>query len=185
MNAPTRQAYASASRTAPVAAAFATQQSRYGYCAGGLRILVPKGMPSEVLVRPVVHPLPRCPRWMRGVLNLRGSIVPLFHFGFVADAIDSSNVGLALVLGERERAMAIALDALPASVTPARSNTVPALPAMLMEHVQGVFEANGEFWLDLDHHALFSSFAHDPRRARLREVDAATSQGPPVSVAPS
>jgi len=56
---------------------------RYGVRIGDVRILLPNGLESEVLDNSKLTLLPRTPPGLLGVLNVRGSLVPLFDLSLV------------------------------------------------------------------------------------------------------
>ncbi len=45
---------------------------------GGVRLLLPEGVPCEYFPQAVVYPIPRAPRRLLGMMHLRGHPVPVF-----------------------------------------------------------------------------------------------------------
>lgn len=45
---------------------------------GGIRLLLPPGIPCEYFASAIVYPLPRAPRRLLGMMHLRGHPVPVF-----------------------------------------------------------------------------------------------------------
>jgi len=162
-----RQAYATRSgRPSVEAVDLRESRRRYGYRAGSLCVLVAESTSSEVLVNPAVYPLPRCPNWMLGVLNLRGSIIPFFNLGVFDANFREIKTNLAIVIDEREKAIAVAIGGLPISIAPTPVGVPPPLHGALKAHVRQVFESGGEIWLELDHYALLCQLARDPEYGR-------------------
>ncbi len=44
-------------------------------------LVLPTGMPAQQALDPVLAPVPNVEPWLRGVLNLRGNLVPVFDIG--------------------------------------------------------------------------------------------------------
>lgn len=44
-------------------------------------LVLPTGMPAQQALDPVLAPVPNVEPWLRGVLNLRGNLVPVFDLG--------------------------------------------------------------------------------------------------------
>lgn len=59
-------------------------------------LLIPIEVPSQVALEPVLAPVPNVKSWLRGVLNLRGNLVPVFDIaaacGFAISDLQSSTV---------------------------------------------------------------------------------------------
>jgi chemotaxis signal transduction protein len=79
----------------------------YLTCAlAGERYLLPTGMVREVEEIGAITPVPATPSWLRGVMNLRGTIVPvidLAHFLDLAPAPSSGGEALVCTTGDSAR----------------------------------------------------------------------------------
>ena len=53
-------------------------ETRYGFLAGPLGLLVAEGTTGEVLDDAVIYPGPNTAEWLLGMVNQRGSLVPVF-----------------------------------------------------------------------------------------------------------
>lgn len=67
----------------PVEAVFALPESRIGFRIHATlpRLVLPAGMSSQLALDPVLAPVPNTKSWLRGVLNARGNLVPVFDIG--------------------------------------------------------------------------------------------------------
>jgi chemotaxis signal transduction protein len=140
-------------RHAP-AAAPATAQLRYGVRTGGLCLLIPAGMVSEVVEQLAVHPMPQSAPWFRGLINLRGHLVPVFDLRTLLTG-EVQPLERLVVLDRGERAVGIAADELPEAVDPRNRATAPSLPGELGACLRGAFLEADELWLEIDFDALF------------------------------
>lgn len=46
-------------------------------------LLLPNGVPSQIALDPLLAPVPNVKPWLRGVLNLRGNLVPVFDIACI------------------------------------------------------------------------------------------------------
>jgi len=140
----------------------ATAPSRYGFRIGDLGFLLGARTLCEVTAVPAAARLPGTPNWLLGVMNLRGTLVPVFdlHALFELPPAARSSNAAGLVIDSGEHAVAISTDGFP---RPLRSlNTLaeqPPMPAAVKPFITGAFVHEREVWLDLNHRQLFASLA--------------------------
>lgn len=132
---------------------------RYGYRVGTLCFLISSGTGSEVvpLTRPA--PIPSSPRWLLGLVNLRGTLVPVFDvshtFGLGGGvAAEPGNASVAkpmiLVLDKGDRAAGLLINGFPCPLSGLRSvPQLPLLPEALRAHVAGAWADDTDIWLEL------------------------------------
>ena len=116
-------------------------------------------MPSELVDDTKIYPLPTTPLWFRGLINLRGNLVPVFDLKqlFRMDAHSKDKPKL-LVLNSGEQAVGILVDGLPFTLNLThRLDHVPPLPLILGKHTQTVYARNQEVWVELDIDGFFSA----------------------------
>lgn len=130
---------------------------RFGVRVGDIGLLVPAGMHSELVEDTRIYPLPTAPGWFLGLINLRGTLVPVFDLKvlFRMDITAEQNASL-LVLNSDELAVGFLIDALPETLhTTQRLAQVPMLPTVLQEHAQVVYVQDGRVWVELEYDAFF------------------------------
>lgn len=130
---------------------------RFGARVGDIGLLIPLGMLSELVEDAEIYPLPTTPPWFQGLINLRGSLVPVFDlkalFGNVGQKVERTNL---LVLNSREEAVGILIDGLPMTLDVAQPNEqLPLLPPVLREYSQAVYVRGEEVWVEFDFDGLF------------------------------
>jgi twitching motility protein PilI len=137
---------------------------RFGARLGDIGLLVPPGMLSEVVEDAKIYPLPTAPQWFQGLINLRGSLVPVFNLKclFQMDAQDTETTNL-LVLNSEEEAVGFLIDGLPVTLDARqRLEQVPLLPPVLREHAQAVFAQDGGIWVEVDFDGFFRTASSLP-----------------------
>ena len=125
---------------------------------GNLALLVPHDCGGEVLDDARFASLPHTANWCRGLINLRGRIVPAFdlHEFFGLTHLREKKQRW-LVLGGGEEAVAFPIDALPQTLTSASTAQVQpaALPNALRAFISVGYRIEDELWLKFDHRAFF------------------------------
>ena len=132
---------------------------RFGFQVGEIGMLVPPGMLSELVDESEIYSLPTTPRWFRGLINLRGSLVPVFDlkqlFEMQGESAVKANL---LVLNTGEEAVGILIDGLPVTLDvtkiPERS---PPLPPALRKYSQTVYVRDRELWVEFDFEGFFQA----------------------------
>jgi len=130
---------------------------RFGFQVGDIGLLVPAGMLSELVEETDIYPLPMTPAWFRGLINLRGNLVPVFDLKRLFDmaSADEKQPNL-LVLDAEAEAVGILIDGLPLTVdTGRRLDQVPPLPKILQEHSRIAYAREREIWIDFDFDGFF------------------------------
>lgn len=130
---------------------------RFGARVGDIGLLIPLGMLSELVEDAEIYPLPTTPLWFQGLINLRGSLVPVFDlkalFENVGQKAERTNL---LVLNSREEAVGILINGLPMTLDVAQTlEQLPVLPPVLREYSQAVYVLGEEVWVEFDFDGLF------------------------------
>ncbi|MGF1525381.1 MAG: chemotaxis protein CheW [Candidatus Competibacterales bacterium] len=133
---------------------------RYGFRIGTLGLLVAPHTPSEVVEPEALYPLPNTPPWLLGLLNLRGTIVPVFHLqsaiGLEATPTLSGKTRV-LVLDRDERAAGLVVDGFPRSLTLDNPSLAGGQAKGLEAFVGQAYDEVGTIWLEFDHRAFFNA----------------------------
>lgn len=139
----------------------AAVRPRYGFRAAGLNFLVLPRAGTEVVVPPPISTLPGAPPWLRGMINLRGNIVPVYDLGEYAGLPTAGEKKLMLlVFGQGEGAAALLINDAPQRlVFAAQKVALPALPERVQNIVLGASLLADELWLEFDHDRAFDLLA--------------------------
>ncbi len=150
----------------PVGALGPTQSGRdeiirYGYRVGSFNILIPEKILSELVdLQTHIHPVPVAPSWLRGLISLRGNLVPVFDLlqALFVDQVTSMNKATKiLVLDKNERAIGILCEGHAQSVKLTTTSCAPpsTLPAAIIPFVGQAWQEKSGMWLELNLHAFF------------------------------
>ena len=142
----------------------------FGFRVGGFGFLVSKNVYCEMLNKVQLNPLPNVRPWFRGLINLRGSLVPVFDLliAFQEGVTDTKKQRL-FVIGKGDKAVALWIEGNPELISISDSlvlEKLPILPTILHNHVLRGYGYAGKVWLDVEFAGLFKTLGHIglPRR---------------------
>ncbi len=142
--------------------ALARERRWRGLRIGNLGLLVAHDSGGELLEEARIYPLPSTPAWCRGLLNLRGQLIPAFdlHERFNLTRLRPPQQWW-LVLGKDADAVAVAIDALPQSLLVDEAAIIrpDAIPTDLRAYVGQAYRVAEELWLEFRHRDFFLSIA--------------------------
>jgi chemotaxis signal transduction protein len=130
---------------------------------GDLGLLVPFDAGREVTAPLTVSRVPNTVTWLRGLANVRGTLVPVIDaataFGVARDA---GTPAYLLIFGHGETAIGLLIDGLPRLLDIDISRPVldrPDVPRLLDDSVIATYEHVDRIWLDVDLDILFDTLA--------------------------
>ncbi len=126
---------------------------RYGFHACGLSLLVPANRTGEVMEEVTIYPIPYTPTWLPGLINHRGSIVPVFDLEALLQKAETDQAGAkVLVIGQGDAALGVLVTSLPKTITlGSATRDLPSIPRRLSGFVDhGYLDSDGEVWLEVD-----------------------------------
>jgi chemotaxis signal transduction protein len=139
-----------------------SETRRRGLTIGNLKLLVSHDSGGELIEEVRLHALPRTARWCRGLINLRGHLIPAFDlhecFGLKPTAACPQ---WWLALGRGDEAVAFSIDALPVMLQAVEVSTVQAavVPEPLRPYLGKGYRIDGELWLEFLHQSYFRAIA--------------------------
>ncbi len=134
---------------------------RRGFRIGSLNLLVQEGTVCEILDLPPVARVPNTAPWLCGLVNRRGSVIPVYDLMLLLFGENKTNrSGRLLVIGQGEASAGVIVQALPTLETfnaEDRAEAVTNLPRGLREYVINCFMKDGAEWFEFAHEQLFLS----------------------------
>lgn len=139
--------------------------NRYGYVIAGAGFLVPENTLSEVLKKFSVYPVPNTRPWLRGLVNLRGNLIPVYDvamlFGLSAAPASYENL---LILDKGVNAVGILINKLPQVCDvenwQALDQAAVVMPG-LEKFIKESYRHDDKVWSCFDHREYFESVKHD------------------------
>jgi len=131
------------------------------YCGlrvGNLGLLVAHDVGGEIIEDARVFPLPRAASWCRGLINLRGNLIPAFdlHESLGLTHLKASRQWC-LALGAGQAMLAFPVDALPVALRAEEGSMVRTHVTLdpLRAHAGATYRINGDLWLEFKHLEFF------------------------------
>jgi twitching motility protein PilI len=126
-----------------------------------MRFLVPEGTVSELLHNTIIYHLPNAPRWLVGLINLHGNVIPVVDVAsYVGEEISHIKKSNVLAIGRSEAAIGILIDGLPVAI---KENDIitslNAVPESLVGHITSGLYSEGYNWYEFDIYDLFKKLA--------------------------
>ncbi|MBE9608577.1 chemotaxis protein CheW [Chitinilyticum piscinae] len=131
---------------------------RYGVITGGLHLLLPQEVPSELLHEQAVNRILLAQPALRGVTNVRGALLPVFDLARLL-AIPDSSADKILMLGKLPDALGLFVHDFPHALTGLQRCVDPVVPPLLQPYLQGAWLLDRVQWLEIDLLQLFRDLA--------------------------
>ena len=108
----------------------------FAYRIGSHHFVLDKTLLTEIVIQPVIYPIPKSPGWLCGVINLRGNVLPVFDLSESLSTVCRSTPGeFVLVIDKGNEALAIVVDGPPRSLI----NPVPQTSGNDTTNLEGEF----------------------------------------------
>lgn len=142
-------------------ASYENIQSRYGFKVGDIGILINEDTLCEVMKNFHIFPIPNTQAWMKGIVNLRGNLIPAYDLalllGLSDEPIEYENL---LIIDKGHESVGILINNVPRSCDVdswTKLEHIPELPAELSEHVSDAYLEDGFIWLGFRYKEFFES----------------------------
>jgi len=139
----------------------AKKSVRYGFIIEKLGFLIAKNTLSEIVINTQIYPIPNTQEWMKGLINVRGNLVPVFDFslllGFSAQHAEQKKL---LVLGKESQAVGLLIDGLPQACEQSSWKKMSCLPAQvagLEKYISNAYSSDDVVWMDFNQDDYFKS----------------------------
>ena len=139
------------------------QVQRYGFRIGACRFVHDVSLEVELIELPPCYDLPNSSVWFRGLVNLRGNLVPALDLkSLLGGGGSAGDRQMLLVIGSGERAAALVIDGTPDHISIDAGSGVEQpqhVPEILQDYLRGAYEYAGEIWYQVNYEGLFESLA--------------------------
>lgn len=131
---------------------------RYGFVIGNLNFVYDKDVACELVKAVPIYSVPNTPKWMLGLINLRGSLVPVFNLeGYFNFKEEVDKLKLLLILGKGEKAVAFQIKSYPQLLKDlTQLETLPKLMPKIEGYIRAAYQGE-KIWLELDKESFFSA----------------------------
>lgn len=137
------------------------QLPRYGFIINGIGLMISSEILSEVVKNYTVYPIPNTRAWMRGLVNLRGNLIPVYDLSMLLGMTDAPmQQGSLLVLDKGQDSVGILIDGLPQpcdTTNWSKTMQTPELPIVLSDFITDAYLSDDVIWLGFKHKEFFKS----------------------------
>lgn len=134
---------------------------KFVFKTGSFNLVLPEYQPAEVIVPPRICAIPNTPDWFRGMINLRGNLLPVFDLDGLITGAHSETRNWLIVFGNDESMASLCIDTLPTSME--LNNKLDLaddeIPEILYKHLNNIYLEDNVIWLEPDYESLLSEFS--------------------------
>lgn len=134
-----------------------------GFKIGGMGIIMEgERIVMEVLDSPAVFAVPNSPRACRGLINLRGSLVPIFDLRKIFGG-EGTSLNWILIVDRGEAAAGFVIDDLPVQIKLSATNrmaNIPEIDSMVIEAISEAYQIGEMTYLMMDHKKLLEGLVN-------------------------
>lgn len=135
----------------------------YGFFIGGQGFMVSPGVFSELIKNPSWSALPNVQHHFAGLLNVRGTIVPVFHLdSFINGISAAATAPYVLIIGLLGQGAALVLNEKPQAIELSRcvaTDDYLDAPKAIAHCIKHSYRCDDQIWFELSHEVLFSTLA--------------------------
>lgn len=135
--------------------------NRYGFVIKNMGFLISENTLSEIVRNKNICPLPNTKNWMKGLINIRGNLVPVYDLSLMLKLdVDENQYNNILVLGKGSQSVAVVIEGLPRPCNVYDWNKMEDFPCDiygLKEHLIEVYMSGDMVWMDFNQHSYFES----------------------------
>jgi len=138
---------------------------RYGYQTGGMKYLIPDGAVSELVQNIKIYYLPNAPKWICGLVNIHGNVIPVVDIAsLTGDEISHLNKSNILSVKNNDAIVGVLIDGLPEAISEndseiSNKSEINRLPGEINRFIKEGLKSNGSVWFDLDIFGLLKELA--------------------------
>lgn len=123
---------------------------RYGFRIADLGLLIPQGAHSTFIENTPIFSLPNTTDWLKGLVNVRGSIVPVFDLGKMLQIEIKPVKKSVITMTFRSRAFAFNVDSAQSVKESELSLSNSSAPDEFKEFSGAVYKDNKTAWIEFD-----------------------------------
>jgi len=135
--------------------------ARYGFVIEKIGFLIALNTLSEIVINTKIYPIPNTQEWMKGLINVRGNLVPVFDFSLLLGfSVKPQEQKKLLVLGKESQAIGLLIDGLPQACDTSQWRKVSCLPnqvSVLEKYIANAYSSDDAIWIDFNQDDYFKS----------------------------
>ena len=134
-------------------------QQRYGFKISGIGFLILPNTLCEVMKNFTVYPIPNTKPWMKGLVNVRGNLIPVYDLSLHLElSSEPMNYESLLIVDRGQDSAGVLIDGLPVPFDTSEWQKLPSaprLPSGISDCVSETYSVDDVLWLGFDHQTFF------------------------------
>lgn len=123
---------------------------RYGFRIAKLGFLIPQGSHSTFVENAMIFPVPNTVDWLSGLVNVRGSVVPVFDLGHMLNTDIRPIKNSVMVMMLEKRSIAFNVDSGHSLKESELSSSLALVPKNFQEYTEKIYAYQSNHWLEFD-----------------------------------
>ena len=138
------------------------RQHKYFFECGEFSFILPQYRSAEIIRTPDIYDIPTTPIWFRGMINLRGNLIPVFDLHAMLHRSEPEKSDWLIVFGNEGAMAALCINGLPVSIEADEDDEsgLADVHNELSPYVVKTYKIDGKLYMEPDYDLLFSVF-HD------------------------
>ncbi len=126
------------------------ERFRYGFRIAELGFLIPQGAHSTLIDNALVFPVPNTINWLRGLINVRGSMVPVYDLGRMLEADIKPKKNAVMVMLLEKRNIAFTVDTGQSIKESVLSLSEATIPEKFKSYTEKIYQEQQTQWFEFD-----------------------------------
>ncbi|RVU86405.1 hypothetical protein EOL70_02860 [Leucothrix sargassi] len=140
----------------------ALEISAFYYTVADQNILIESDIKTEIVDSLTIFPMPHAPAWCKGMVSLRGKIIPVLDLAYVLNTKQAERARWLLILEASPLPLiAIKIDKLPARISYKEDSIKPLSDSADTQWLKAEIQTDETRLLQADHHTLFQHLINE------------------------
>ena len=138
------------------------RQHKYFFQCGDFNFILPQTQSAEIIRTPDIYDIPTTPIWFRGMINLRGNLIPVFDLHALLNRCEPGKSDWLIVFGSDASMASLCINGLPVSIDIDEETASGSADVHneLSPYILNTYRVDGKLYMEPDYNLLFSVF-HD------------------------
>ena len=133
---------------------------KYFFQCGNFNFILPDSQSAEIIRTPEIYDIPTTPIWFKGMINLRGNLLPVFDLHALVNKCEPEKHEWLIVFGNEGSMASLCINSLPVSIDIDESDVSGTTdePGELSPYIVKTYKIDGKLYMEPDYNLLFSIF---------------------------
>lgn len=140
---------------------FENKGQKFVFSTGTINLILNELQPAEIIPYPRVCKIPNTPQWFTGIINLRGSLIPVFDIEQLVVGQNDFKRDWLIIIGNEESYASLSIHTLPTlmNLTNQISQDDVAIPDLLRPYIREVYIEDEKIFIEPEYVSLLEGFS--------------------------